>query len=122
MISRVGLIYFPDQQKALKEMLRVLKPGGELYFSDVFSSRRIPLDLKQDKVFIGECLGGSLYTEDFRRLLVQLGCHDYRMTARSTIDLLSEEIKQKAGLIEFYSMTVRAFPSRSRRAANSPSC
>jgi ubiquinone/menaquinone biosynthesis C-methylase UbiE len=29
-ISRVGLIYFPDQQKALKEMLRVLKPGGRL--------------------------------------------------------------------------------------------
>ena len=29
-ISRVGLIYFPDQQKALKEMLRVLKPGGKL--------------------------------------------------------------------------------------------
>lgn len=27
-ISRVGLIYFPDQQKALKEMLRILKPGG----------------------------------------------------------------------------------------------
>lgn len=27
-ISRVGLIYFPDQQKALREMLRVLKPGG----------------------------------------------------------------------------------------------
>lgn len=29
-ISRVGLIYFPDQQKALKEMLRVLKPGGKM--------------------------------------------------------------------------------------------
>jgi ubiquinone/menaquinone biosynthesis C-methylase UbiE len=29
-ISRVGLIYFPDQQKALKEMLRVLKPGGHM--------------------------------------------------------------------------------------------
>jgi len=27
-ISRVGLIFFPDQQKALKEMIRVLKPGG----------------------------------------------------------------------------------------------
>ena len=27
-MSRVGLIFFPDQQKALKEMLRVLKPGG----------------------------------------------------------------------------------------------
>ncbi|MEX2437421.1 MAG: class I SAM-dependent methyltransferase [Candidatus Paceibacterota bacterium] len=27
-ISRVGLIFFPDQQKALGEMMRVLKPGG----------------------------------------------------------------------------------------------
>ena len=29
-ISRVGLIYFPDQQKALTGMLRVLKPGGRI--------------------------------------------------------------------------------------------
>ena len=29
-ISRVGLIYFPDQQKALKEMMRMLKPGGKI--------------------------------------------------------------------------------------------
>lgn len=29
-ISRVGLIYFPDQQRALMEMLRVLKPGGKV--------------------------------------------------------------------------------------------
>lgn len=29
-ISRVGLIYFPDQQQALREMLRVLKPGGKV--------------------------------------------------------------------------------------------
>lgn len=29
-ISRVGLIYFPDQQKALSGMRRVLKPGGRV--------------------------------------------------------------------------------------------
>jgi ubiquinone/menaquinone biosynthesis C-methylase UbiE len=29
-ISRVGLIYFPDQQKALRGMRRVLKPGGRV--------------------------------------------------------------------------------------------
>jgi len=29
-ISRVGLIYFPDRQKALAAMMRVLKPGGRI--------------------------------------------------------------------------------------------
>jgi SAM-dependent methyltransferase len=29
-ISRVGLIYFPDQQKALASMRRALKPGGRI--------------------------------------------------------------------------------------------
>lgn len=29
-ISRVGLIYFPDQLQALREMHRVLKPGGRI--------------------------------------------------------------------------------------------
>ena len=29
-ISRVGLIYFPDQQRALAEIRRVLKPGGRI--------------------------------------------------------------------------------------------
>ena len=29
-LSRVGLIYFPDQQRALSEMRRVLKPGGRV--------------------------------------------------------------------------------------------
>jgi ubiquinone/menaquinone biosynthesis C-methylase UbiE len=29
-ISRVGLIYFPDQQRALTGMRRVLKPGGKM--------------------------------------------------------------------------------------------
>ena len=29
-ISRVGLIYFPDQQRALRGMLRALRPGGRV--------------------------------------------------------------------------------------------
>ena len=35
-ISRVGLIFFPDQLKALSEIYRVLKPGG--YFATIVYS------------------------------------------------------------------------------------
>ena len=98
-----------NKERVFSEIFRVLKPGGELYFSDIFASRRIPKHLASDPVLLGECLGGAMYIEDFRRMLVRLGCDDYRFTANSTLALHDPEIARKAGLIDFYSMTVRAF-------------
>lgn len=99
----------PNKPRVFKEIFRVLKPGGELYFSDVFATRRVPEPMTKDPVLVGECLGGALYTEDFRRMMLSLGCHDYRVTARSKIALHNAEIERKVGMLEFYSMTVRAF-------------
>jgi len=108
-VSNCVINLSPNKERVFSEIFRVLKPAGELYFSDVFSSRRMPKELQQDSVLVGECLGGALYTEDFRRMLFQLGYRDYRLTARSRISLHNSEIEQKAGMIDFYSMTVRAF-------------
>lgn len=41
-ISRVGLIYFPDQHKALRGMHRVLKPGGRMAAMVYSTSDRNP--------------------------------------------------------------------------------
>ncbi len=98
-----------NKQKLFNEVLRVLKPGGELYFSDVFSGRRIPDHLRNDPVMIGECLGGALYIEDFRRILRTAGILDYRVVSNTPMTLDDPEISQKAGMIDFCSMTVRAF-------------
>ena len=80
----------------------MLKPGGELYFSDVFSGRRIPEPLRRDPVLHGECLAGALYIEDFRRLLRDLGCADYREMSRRRIEMGNDELEAKAGMIDFY--------------------
>jgi arsenite methyltransferase len=78
-ISNCVLNLCPDKSVVLKEVFRVLKEGGELFFSDVYTDRRIPDDLKRDKVLWGECLTGALYIEDFRRIMQKVGFMDYRV-------------------------------------------
>jgi arsenite methyltransferase len=99
----------PDKRRVFGEIFRVLKPGGELYFSDVFAGRRVPAAQKQDPVLLGECLGGALYIEDFRRILREVDCLDYRVVSKRRLTLDNPEIEKKAGMIDFYSVTVRAF-------------
>ena len=45
-----------DKLKVLKDVYALLKPGGEMYFSDVYSDRRVPEHLQNDPVLWGECL------------------------------------------------------------------
>lgn len=108
-ISNCVINLSPNKEAVFKEIYRVLKPGGELYFSDVFSGRRIPEDLQHDKVMLGECLGGALYTEDFRRIMSAIGIPDIRVTNKRDLSLEDTELQTKAGMIDFYSMTVRGF-------------
>jgi arsenite methyltransferase len=98
-----------NKQQVLAEIFRVLKPGGELYFSDVYADRRIPETLKYDPVLLGECLGGALYWEDFRRIMQDLGCPDLRVVKENPITLDDPEVIAKIGMVGFRSVTVRAF-------------
>jgi arsenite methyltransferase len=98
-----------DKKKVFSEIFRVLKPGGELFFSDVFAGRRVPEELKNDPLLYSECLGGAMYTEDFRRMLIAIGCPDYRIVSKHKTKINNPEIEAKAGMVDFYSMTVRAF-------------
>lgn len=98
-----------DKGKVFKEIFRVLKAGGELYFSDVFADRRIPKHLKDDPVLVGECLAGALYIEDFRRLLRDINCLDYRIISQGPIALEDTDIEKKLGMINFSSITIRSF-------------
>ena len=108
-ISNCVINLSPAKEQVFKEIFRVLKPGGELYFSDVFADRRIPESLATDPVLRGECLGGALYTEDFRRLMAACGWADFRYVSICNLELGNEEIENKIGFATFSSRTVRAF-------------
>lgn len=108
-VSNCVINLSPEKPRVLAEIFRVLKPGGELYFSDVFADRRIPGELRQDPVLLGECLAGALYWEDFRRMLQVLGCPDVRIVKQNPISLDDPDIAHKIGMVKFKSVTVRAF-------------
>jgi arsenite methyltransferase len=108
-ISNCVINLSPDKKSVYSEIFRVLKPGGELYFSDVFADRRVPHNLMDDPVLYGECLSGALYIEDFRRILREIGCPDYRVVTGHDIEIEDPEIERKVGMINFRSLTIRAF-------------
>ncbi|MGH6636093.1 MAG: methyltransferase domain-containing protein [Gammaproteobacteria bacterium] len=108
-VSNCVINLAPNKGAVLHEVFRVLKPGGELYFSDVFADRRIPVPLAYDPVLLGECLAGALYIEDFRRLLTLAGCADGRVCNRGPITLDGDEVEHKIGMVRFESITYRAF-------------
>jgi len=108
-VSNCVINLSPDKEKVFSEIFRVLKPGGELYFSDVFADRRLPDWMREDSDLLGECLGGAMYIQDFRRLLSKIGCHDYRTMSTTEIFASHDDIVRKIGCARFYSITVRAF-------------
>ena len=108
-VSNCVINLAPDKAAVLREAFRVLKPGGELYFSDVYSDRRIPAALTHDPVLYGECLSGALYWNDFLQLSIKHGFTDPRLIDDRPIDISNPELAEKTGNIRFYSATYRLF-------------
>lgn len=108
-ISNCVINLSPNKEKVFSEIFRVLKPGGELYFSDVFADRRIPAHLAADPVLRGECIGGAMYYEDFRRAMARCGFADFRCRSSRALDLDNAAIIEKLGFVNFTERTIRAF-------------
>jgi SAM-dependent methyltransferase len=98
-----------DKDAVLRSVHRLLKPGGEFYFSDVYADRRVPEALRNDPVLYGECLGGALYWNDFLRLAHNAGFADPRLVEDRPLDITDPELAQKTAGLRFFSATYRLF-------------
>lgn len=108
-ISNCVVNLSPDKPRVLREVYRVLAPGGEFYFSDVYADRRLSAEVKAHKVLWGECIAGAMYQEDFCREAVKAGFDDPRMLCKEEILISDPELQDVVGRARFYSITYRLF-------------
>lgn len=99
----------PDKDAVLAGVQRLLKPGGEFYFSDVYADRRVPEAVKNDPVLYGECLGGALYWGDFLRLARRHGFADPRLVEDQPLQITDPLLAARTGELRFFSASYRLF-------------
>jgi len=112
-ISNCVVNLSPDKPAVLRECYDALKFGGELHFSDVYSDRRLSESVKRDDVLVGECLGGALYKNDFLQLCNSIGFRCPRVLTSRPIDINNEELQERVGNTQFFSITFRLFKLKS---------
>lgn len=99
----------PDKKAVFAEVARVLKPGGEFYFSDLYANRRLTHEVRTNEVLIGEGLGGALYIQDFRRIMAEVGFADLRVVTGAPVVVYDPDLKLRVPDVSYFSLTIRAF-------------
>ena len=98
-----------DKAAVLRSAYRLLSPGGEMYFSDIYADRRIPAALMNDPVLYGECLAGAMHWNDFLQLAKDCGFTDPRLVEHEPVDITDPAIQSLLGDVRFRSATCRLF-------------
>ncbi len=108
-VSNCVINLVADKGAVFRAAHRLLKRGGELYFSDVYADRRVPDALKSDPVLHGECLSGALYWNDFLAIAKAAHFADPRLVTDRPLGIGDAAVAATVDGIGFFSATWRLF-------------
>uniref|UniRef100_A0A2C9JPV2 Arsenite methyltransferase n=1 Tax=Biomphalaria glabrata TaxID=6526 RepID=A0A2C9JPV2_BIOGL len=98
-----------DKLAVLKEAYRVLKEGGELYFSDVYADQNLPDSVREHKELWCECVAGAIFWKDLYKLAKEIGFSTPRLVTAGLFSVEDKHYKDVLGDAKFVSVTYRLF-------------
>lgn len=106
-ISNCVINLVEDKEGVMQQIYKILKNGGEFYFSDIYADRRLPAEMRKNPLLYGECLGGAVYWKDFERIARKAGFIDPRVVSKRVVEIKNEEMQRLVENVTFYSITYR---------------
>ncbi|XP_032240641.1 arsenite methyltransferase isoform X2 [Nematostella vectensis] len=101
-----------DKKSVLEEAWRVLKEGGEVYFSDMYADRAVSDEARKNKALWGEGFAGALVWRDLVKLCKDIGFSGPYLVASNKIICQSAELRKILGdEAQFVSATYRLIKS-----------
>ncbi|XP_041368388.1 arsenite methyltransferase-like [Gigantopelta aegis] len=108
-ISNCVVNLSPDKKSVLREAYKVLKVGGEVYFSDIYCDQTLPESARKHKVLWGECISGALFWKELFSLAKEVGFSTPRMVSVSPVPITRPDFKEILGDAQFVSAAYRLF-------------
>lgn len=69
----LNLVHDSDKEQLIREIFRVVKPGGRVAISDIVSDETVPGHLKQDPHLWSGCISGALQEHEFLEAFIKAG-------------------------------------------------
>jgi len=131
-VSNCVLNLVPDKNAVIKEIFRVLKPGGHFSISDIVLEGQLPQTIKEAAEMYAGCVSGAIQKEVYLELIKNNGFKNVTLQKEKLInipdDILSkylsaEELKAfKSGGTGIVSITVYAEKPVGKQPCCEPGC
>lgn len=99
-ISNCTLNHVANKTAVWKEIFRLLKFGGRVVISDIYSSEPVPAEYANDPAAVAECWAGAITKEDYLKIISATGFDNLK--------ILEESKPYPKGKIEVSSFTITA--------------